>query len=112
MADAFLSGDVNLVGVSVLLLLVLEGAVFTWSCYRLKRQNTRLTFALTNMTQGLCVWDSNARLLVCNDRWIDMYGMSRDQVKPGMHIRAILKHRAEIGNFKGDAEKYIAAILD
>jgi len=112
MADAFVSGGVNLVSVGVLLLLLIGGAVFTWSCYNLKRQNIRLTFALTNMTQGLCVWDSNARLLVCNDRWIDMYGMSRDKVKPGKSIRSILKHRAEIGNFKGDPDKYIAAIQE
>jgi methyl-accepting chemotaxis protein len=112
MADAFLSGEINLLGVAVTLLLLVGGAVFTWSCYNLKRQNTRLTFALANMTQGLCVWDSSARLLVCNDRWIDMYGMSREVVKPGTHIRAMLRHRSEIGNFKGDPEQYIAAILD
>lgn len=111
MADAFLSGG-NLVSVGVPVLLLIGGAAFTWSCYNLKRQNVRLTFALTNMTQGLCVWDSHARLLVCNDRWIDMYGMSRETVKPGMPIRVMLKHRAELGNFKGDPEQYIAAIVD
>jgi hypothetical protein len=112
MADAFLSGGVNLVSVGVLVLLLVGGAAFTWSCYNLKRQNIRLTFALANMTQGLCVWDNNARLQVCNDRWIDMYGMSRDVVKPGVPIRIMLKHRTEIGNFKGDPEQYIASIFD
>jgi methyl-accepting chemotaxis protein len=112
MADAFVSGGTNVISVGVLVLLLIGGAAFAWSCYNLKRQNIRLTFALTNMTQGLCVWDSNTRLVVCNDRWIDMYGMSRDKVKPGVSIRAMLKHRAELGNFTGDAEQYIAAIIE
>lgn len=110
MADAFLSGDANLVGVGLFVLMLLAASAFVRSCYRLKRQNIRLTFALANMTQGLCVWDSSARLLVCNNRYIDMYGMSRDRVKPGVSIRAVLQHRAEIGHFKGDIDQYVAAI--
>jgi len=112
MADAFLSAGVNLVQAGFLVLLLLAAVVFSWSCYRLKQQNIRLSFAVTNMTQGLVVWDSNARMVVCNDRYIDMYGMSREKVKPGVTLRAMLEHRAEIGKFKGDLEKYLADILD
>jgi uncharacterized phage infection (PIP) family protein YhgE len=111
MADAFLSGG-NLVSAGFLVLLLLTILAYVLSYYRLKRQNTRLTFAVTNMTQGLCVWDSNARLVIYNDRWIDMYGMSRETVKPGMPIRVMLKHRADLGNFKGDPEQYISGILE
>jgi methyl-accepting chemotaxis protein len=112
MAEAFLSGEANLVSTGFLVLALLAAAVFVRNCYGLKRQNIRLTFALTNMTQGLCVWDSSMRLLVCNDRYIDMYGMSRERVKPGVSITEVLRHRAEIGHFKGDIEKYVAAIRE
>ena len=34
------------------------------------------TLALNNTPQGLCMWDPDGRLLVCNERYINMYGMS------------------------------------
>lgn len=112
MADAFLSGEANLVSAGISVLLLIAAAAFVRSCYRLKRQNVRLTFALANMTQGLCVWDSAMRLLVCNNRYLDMYGMSADRVKPGVSINDVLRHRAEIGHFKGDIQKYVGAIRE
>ncbi|MGE3991710.1 PAS-domain containing protein [Pseudorhodoplanes sp.] len=78
---------------------------------RLRRQNTRLTLALSNTPQGLCMWDPAARLLVCNERYIAMYNMSPQVVRPGRTLREILAHRAEIGLFSGDPDKYIADIL-
>ena len=86
-------------------------ALLVVSYLSLKRQVNRLTLALSNTPQGLCMWDAQARLLVCNDRYVSMYGMSRDIVRPGRALREVLAHRAEIGNFSGDAEAYIADIL-
>ncbi len=87
------------------LLIMLAGA-----CLRLRRQNARLTLALSNTPQGLCMWDSSGRLLICNERYVSMYGMSPDMVRPGMTLRQILAHRAEIGNFTGNPDQYIADI--
>jgi methyl-accepting chemotaxis protein len=94
--------SICLIGLSTLLGLV---------CLRLKRQNARLRLALDNTPQALCMWDSATRLLVCNDRYVSMYHMSPEVVRPGRTLRDILKHRAEIGLFSGDAETYVAAIL-
>jgi methyl-accepting chemotaxis protein len=58
------------------------------------------------------MWDAETRLLVCNNRYIAMYGMSPAVVKPGITIRDVLKHRAELGNFKGEIEPYLAAIKE
>ena len=80
-------------------------------CLRLRRQNGRLMLALSNTPQGLCMWDPAARLLVCNDRYISMYNMSPQLVRPGRSLRDILAHRADMGLFSGDADKYIADIL-
>ena len=63
--------------------------------------------ALNNMSQGLCMFDADANLVVCNDRYIEMYGLSRDVVTPGVNLRAILQHRKERGNFAGDPEIYV-----
>jgi PAS domain S-box-containing protein len=79
-------------------------------CQRLHRHNKRLTQALGNTPQGLCMWDASGRLLVCNERYLTMYGMSPKVVRPGRSLRDVLVHRTEIGNFAGDVDKYVADI--
>ena len=75
---------------------------------RQQRDHTKLfETALNNMSQGLCMFDADANLVVCNDRYIEMYGLSRDVVVPGANLRAILQHRKERGNFAGDPEVYV-----
>ena len=63
--------------------------------------------ALHNMSQGLCMFDADANLVVCNDRYLEMYGLSRDVIVPGVNLRAILLHRKDRGNFAGDPDIYI-----
>jgi methyl-accepting chemotaxis protein len=75
------------------------------------RENRSLTMALNNMPQGMCMFDSDARLIVCNDRYIEMYRMSRDVVQPGRPLRDILEHRVALGNFSGNLEQYISDIV-
>jgi len=53
---------------------------------RLEQEKHRLDTALNNMTQGLVLYDASARVVVCNQRYIDMYGLSKDIVKPGVPI--------------------------
>ena len=40
------------------------------------------------MTQGLVLYDASARIVVCNQRYIDMYGLSTDVVKAGLPLSA------------------------
>jgi len=70
-------------------------------------RNKLFETALNNMSQGLCMFDADANLVVCNDRYIEMYGLSRTVVVPGANMRAILQHRKECGNFAGDPEVYV-----
>jgi diguanylate cyclase (GGDEF)-like protein len=77
----------------------------------LQAQNERFDIALNNMTQGLLLYDSSERLIVCNQRYIDMYGMSRDVVKPGCSFRNLVAHRKETGSFKGDVDAFCASVL-
>ena len=46
-----------------------------------------------------------------NQRYIEMYGLSRDVVKPGCSLLQLLEHRAAIGNLKDDPKRYAAALL-
>lgn len=63
----------------------------------LSEQYRRFDAALNNMSQGLCMLDSSLHVIVCNRRYIEMYGLSLDIVKPGVSMREIMEHSCEIG---------------
>ena len=78
---------------------------------RLTLEKQRLDKAMNNMTQGLLLFDSSERLVVCNNRYIEMYGLSPRIIKPGATFVEILEHRQETGSFVGDVHQYIATTL-
>ena len=61
--------------------------------HRVRRDRQRFVTALNHMSQGLCVFDANARLILCNNRYLEMYGMSAAVVRSGCSLRDILEHR-------------------
>ena len=64
------------------------------------------------MSQGLVMFDSQERVVVCNDFYIDMYGLSRDVVKPGCSLIDLLRHRvATGGNLNRDPDQYRLELL-
>ena len=76
-----------------------------------RRKQTRLfRAALNNMTQGLCMFDGAARLVLCNRVYIDMYHLRPEHARPGTPLRDLLMHRLTAGNFNGDPDRYVADI--
>jgi diguanylate cyclase (GGDEF)-like protein len=59
--------------------------------------NTRLDLAFNNMSQGLCFFDGQRRLIVCNRRFVEMYDLSVEQVRPGMSLESIVDLRFQAG---------------
>ncbi|WP_375314733.1 EAL domain-containing protein [Bradyrhizobium sp. A5] len=78
---------------------------------RLTLEKLRLDRAVNNMTQGLLLFDAELRLVVCNERYIEMYGLSADVVKPGRSFHDIIAHRKATGSFTGDTDDYVARVL-
>jgi len=78
---------------------------------RLRLETQRLDRAVNNMSQGLLLFDASQRLVVCNNRYIEMYGLSADVVKPGCSFRDVIAHRKATGSFVGDVEAYVDAVL-
>ena len=78
---------------------------------RLGLQKQQLDTALNNMTQGLVLYDASARIILCNRRYIDMYGLSTDIVKPGCHFRDLIQHRQDTGSYDGDVDEFCSAIM-
>jgi len=75
-------------------------------------QNRRLVDAIDNMSQGLCMFDAQTRIVLVNRRYLDMYRLSPDVVKPGCTLRRLIEHRKETGLFINDIDSYCEAILD
>jgi PAS domain-containing protein len=72
---------------------VLAGAVTSYrdSLERIRQladeaniERSRLDAALTNMSQGLCLYDADEKLVISNSRFAEIFGMAEEQVKPGM----------------------------
>jgi diguanylate cyclase (GGDEF)-like protein/PAS domain S-box-containing protein len=78
---------------------------------RLTLEKQRLDRAVNNMTQGLLLFDASQRLVVCNQRYIEMYGLSAEIVKPGYSFREIIAHRSATGSLTGDVDQYVARVL-
>lgn len=73
----------------------------------LRAQNLRFDAALENMAHGLCMFDKDERVIVCNERYTKMYGLTREQAKTGTSLRSILEARVAAGNCPHDAVAYI-----
>ena len=75
------------------------------------RNSALLAMVLNNMTQGVVVVDDKERVLVCNERYVSMYGLSPEIVKPGSTLRDLIKNRIETGSLNLDPEIYRSEIL-
>jgi PAS domain S-box-containing protein len=74
-----------------------------------RTQMLRFDTALNNMIQGLCMFDARQRLIVCNERYLELYRFSPDVVKPGVTLREIMEYSVSLGNYTAeDAERAIA----
>src|ERR1700722_17666191 len=60
---------------------------------RRRRQARLLRTALNNMTQGLCMFDGAARLVLCNERYAEMYQLRPRDAPPGTPPPALLRQR-------------------
>ena len=78
----------------------------------LSEKSQHLDTAINNMTQGLLLFDASGRLVICNQRYIDMFGISPAVAKPGCHLRDLVRHRQQLGSFVGDVDAYCARFLD
>ena len=91
------------------LLTILAGG---FAARRLLTRVWQVTNALNHMSQGLCMFDKSARIIICNRQYLDIYKLSPQVVKPGCTLRGLIEHRKQTGLFTGDTEAYCKQILD
>jgi diguanylate cyclase (GGDEF)-like protein len=67
----------------------------------LQTQNARFDAALTNMEQGLCMFDREQRLVVANRRFVEISALPPGRVKVGMSLRELVEAAAAAGYYPG-----------
>jgi signal transduction histidine kinase len=76
---------------------------------QLHAKNLQFDTALSNMVQGLCMFDKDQRLIVVNRRYLEIYGFSADVVKPGITLRGLMEYSVSLGNYTSEeAERALA----
>jgi diguanylate cyclase (GGDEF)-like protein len=66
--------------------------------------NMRFDVALNNMSQGLCMFDADQRIVVSNARYSEIYHIPPDRIRRGTTLAQILEYRREQGtHFAGVA---------
>src|SRR5437879_13008080 len=67
----------------------------------LQEQKLRLDTAINHMGEGLCMFDAEKRLVVCNDRYATMYRLPPEQLKAGRPSPQTIARRIAIGRLEG-----------
>ena len=74
-------------------------------------EDQRLLHAvLDNMPQGVSMFDAEARLVFCNCRYVEMYGLSAELAKPGCSLLDLLTHRLRTRTFSGNPGQHLAEL--
>jgi diguanylate cyclase (GGDEF)-like protein len=66
-----------------------------------------LDTVLNNLSQGVLMFDAEARLVFCNPRYIEMYTIPSEAARPGCTLRDLLELRIAAGTFPGDPAEYV-----
>ncbi len=52
---------------------------------------------INNLSLGLIVFDNKREVVFCNKRYMEIYGLSSEQVKPGTPTSELIQHRLNLG---------------
>ncbi|MGZ5804867.1 MAG: bifunctional diguanylate cyclase/phosphodiesterase [Xanthobacteraceae bacterium] len=78
---------------------------------RLSEKNSQLGTALDHMNHGLMMFDQERRVILCNQRYIELYRLPAGAIKAGMSLRDVVNARLVHGSFVGDPERYCTDVL-
>jgi diguanylate cyclase (GGDEF)-like protein len=78
----------------------------------LAQKSQQLDAAVSNMSQGLTMFDGHQRLLVFNEQFMHVYGLASEQIRLGMTFRDILEARAAIGAVPLDIDNFVKRSLE
>jgi GGDEF domain-containing protein len=77
----------------------------------LQTHSHRLQLALNNMDQGLVMVNSTGKIIICNDRYLAMYGIPRSLLTPQCSLVELIRYRKAAGALPESVEQYCSQIL-
>ncbi len=78
----------------------------------LRARNEQFNAAVNRMPQGLSMFDSEKRLIVCNSRYALLYQLPPELTKPGTAVEELMKYRIENGVIPADTHnKFISECM-
>ncbi|MBV9346869.1 MAG: EAL domain-containing protein [Pseudolabrys sp.] len=84
-----------------------KSRLIAWSEGEIRKQYERLDTAINSMPLGLCMFDREQRLIICNRRYAQIYGLSEDQTRPGTPLEKVLKDRVNTGLYTEPTDNFI-----
>jgi diguanylate cyclase (GGDEF)-like protein/PAS domain S-box-containing protein len=79
---------------------------------KLLEQKLHIDTAIDNISQGLLMFDAESRIVLLNRRYLEIYNLSAEVVKPGCTLRQLIEYRRQAGMFSGDPDRYCQGILE
>ena len=73
-----------------------------------QRRNAFVSSALNNLNQGVVITDRRRRVVLCNDRYLEIYGLARADVPPLMDGVALLELRRRRGVLDVTPDEFFA----
>ncbi|TIO08266.1 EAL domain-containing protein [Mesorhizobium sp.] len=74
----------------------------------LERQALRFETAIENVSQGICFFDADERLILCNRRYAEIYRIAPEQLQPGVTLGEIVERRVAAGTSAMATDAYLA----
>ncbi|AZO42502.1 EAL domain-containing protein [Mesorhizobium sp. M7D.F.Ca.US.005.01.1.1] len=74
----------------------------------LREQNERFSAAVENMSHGLCMFDAEERMIICNGNYINIFCLDAKVIRPGIRFLDILRHSVDIGVASQSADELYA----
>jgi diguanylate cyclase (GGDEF)-like protein/PAS domain S-box-containing protein len=75
------------------------------------RPEVLLKIVIESAPNGLCIFDADLRVVVCNSHYGKMYGLTPAQTRPGTPLHEILDSRVAAGCSPLNADEYVAECL-
>jgi diguanylate cyclase (GGDEF)-like protein len=79
---------------------------------RLVEQNIRFDAALGNMPHGLCMFDAEKKLLLCNAAYARLYALPEGLTQAGTPLQEILDYRVSVGNAPARMNTYFNVVIE
>ncbi|RWX81592.1 EAL domain-containing protein [Neorhizobium lilium] len=78
----------------------------------LSDQGSLFDTALDNMPHGLCMFDADKNLMLCNAAYARLYNLPEHLTRPGTPLEQILGHRVTAGNAPVHRETYFDVVVE